>query len=79
MKCPFIEICPTPNWYWYSHHVNYVKEVCLTQEHKICTHYLYSLTPLSKVEGFDWKKQRDVIQRHELFKPCPWLKGDKPK
>jgi len=41
MKCPFWNICPTPNWYGNDERMrSYVEEVCLTLQCKQCTHYM---------------------------------------
>jgi hypothetical protein len=39
VKCPFWEICVTPNWYGATHK-KFIEEVCSTDEHKKCTHYM---------------------------------------
>ena len=38
-KCPFWDICVTPNWYK-QEKKDFIEAVCSTEMHKKCTHYM---------------------------------------
>jgi len=66
--CPYHKICVTPNWYWYSTHGSFVREVCLTTHYKDCVSY-----QSFEDDDSDRIRTEKYIKNHELYIECPWF------
>jgi len=62
MKCPFWKICVTPNWYA-STHKKFIEEVCSTDEHKKCTHYMGLEAQGYKPNTKEWSRIVEGIKK----------------
>jgi len=81
MKCTKYDICATPQFYGETTHKKFVEEVCLTEEHKICSHFLYGLHP--EKDSPEWNRiKKWLIMRKHIEEKMPEklrenLKNDK--
>jgi hypothetical protein len=70
--CPFARCCVTVNYYWYSRSRDYVKQTCLTQEHKKCTSYA-GFVEQEKSGCLNEERIAADLKKHSLYRPCPWV------
>lgn len=57
MKCPYVEICVTPNLDKTNPHV---KNVCMAEVYKDCTHFQFAMWPEKDSE--DWNRAKNWIK-----------------
>lgn len=75
MRCPYYEVCVTPQWYRSNIRLpngiyfDFTKNVCKTKKYKECTHYM-SLTADKELKPNTerWKEVRDYIIHNPLYK-----------
>ena len=70
--CPFARACVTVNYYWYGRSKDFVKEVCLTEEHKKCTTY-EGFKEQEKSPWFNEEQMVTGVRKNSLYRPCPWI------